>query len=112
VSNHRRPIALALVLGGVLACLAPALAADLLVHQHPEVVVEKGVHHPVALVDRVDVVAVTPRYRYVVYEDAPAYLFPVYAPHPPVVVRVPRYFPRGVRYNRPSHLPPLKRCLC
>jgi hypothetical protein len=109
VSNHRCPIAFALA--GMVACFAPAEAADLL-HREQEVVIEEGVHHPVALVQRVDVVRVTPHYRYVVYEDAPAYLYPAYAPHPPVVVRIPRYFPRGALYNRPSHLPPLKRCLC
>jgi len=107
-------------LTGLLAPLGAAEAADLtysrharVAYEHREVVVEhEVVRNPVALVQRVDVVAVTPHDRYVVYEDAPAYLYPVYGPHPRVVVRVPRYFPRGVVYNRPSALPPLRRCLC
>lgn len=108
--KHDCCLALGLALAGWSGSVG---AADLALDGRREVVIEREVaHYPVALVQRVDVIAVTPHARYVVYEDAPAYLYPAYAPYPPVVVRVPRYYPRGVRYNRPSDLPLLKRCLC
>ncbi len=95
-----------LALASLLGAAAPALAADVMLAE------PLSVHrNPVALVQRVEVLEVTPHARYVVYEDAPAYLVPVYGPHPAAVVRVPRYFPRGAHYNRPTG-PLLKRCLC
>jgi hypothetical protein len=111
-NRHCRTALGFIALTGLLAPLG-AEGADLSNARRREGVVQRGfAADPVALVQRVEVVAVTPYDRYVVYEDAPAYLYPVFGPRPRVLARVPRYFPRGVVYNRPSQLPPLRRCLC
>ncbi len=103
--RHNRIVS-GLALTGLLGLAAPAFSADVTVIENRSVQ-----RNPVALVQRVEVLEVTPHARYVVYEDAPAYLVPVYGPHPAAVVRVPGYFPRGTHYNRPTR-PLLKRCLC